>query len=769
MTPLHRLEELLLNLFNVDELWRWVRQRWPDQGLDRLISSDLSPALRTHELVEALKRRGLIDAAFFLHLVAARPRRKEAIREVERCWMEQGAANPFRALVPEDPQSGLLLDAFVDTENASYLYYVHTMDGTLTWISEGWSHDALVKHYQQRMATGELNIRDMLVDPTMADHLIRHMLEKDVHRAEEAVLSHVEAVRGGASRPRAYLNLSPRVQPNYAYIRLVDGRVERKLRVAFKPQVIAALVGLGDITDVAGGSLHHRVEVDGTVWEIRVQGQMWVPFQSSFADIFAFSDEPIVIFDPRGNITRANRAATRLLGPAHRCTPHDLRGLPIWDFLPPDTCALLRRRLEATSRQLLRFRRLLNARGASAACLAENLDRLKLHHDTYHVPLRCVERSRRGALRPVYRFHQVKIGFAIIDPDTYHPLRFVARIHLPTAVEAHQRVAAMGEPAWHMLLESHRSLRHAMDRRGGYRTLLDAHTGRLLPRADSEGEVLMDLRIPRTRSVVLLLANLSRSYEIVHLLNQKGEIGDRILRRFVMRLREGVSKAIQRHHGFIVRFSGDTVLAVFGLQEDLLRYTLTERPPERHPTLSPAQQKQVREATLHAHETLPDAEARERAVASPHVQGLRAAVGIRDAYVALRDDYNACLARNMPLEPTRREAGLRVALHQGLVVAGDMGPRAIRADREMPADLRWIVPSNQSFEVLGEAVSLLYRVVDKTDADNMIRIRFTEPFRAVLQKEASNEFAVGHTSESVRLTDLGHYPIWDLVGPPDRR
>ncbi len=86
-TPESQLNTLLRSLFTADELRRWVH----DQSRDYSEISDLLPEQTgvvqvVNVAIDAMTRRGLIDAEFFQKLTMARPRRQDDIDRVATIW-----------------------------------------------------------------------------------------------------------------------------------------------------------------------------------------------------------------------------------------------------------------------------------------------------------------------------------------------------------------------------------------------------------------------------------------------------------------------------------------------------------------------------------------------------------------------------------------------------------------------------------------------------------------------------------------------------------
>lgn len=95
MPPLAQLEHLFLSLFTEAELRRFLAGRTATAGLDAHIGGR-TPAEVAFEVAALLSRHGSIDAALFVDLVSARPRRREDIERVGRAfgWVPPAAGSP---------------------------------------------------------------------------------------------------------------------------------------------------------------------------------------------------------------------------------------------------------------------------------------------------------------------------------------------------------------------------------------------------------------------------------------------------------------------------------------------------------------------------------------------------------------------------------------------------------------------------------------------------------------------------------------------------
>ena len=91
MTPQAELEKLLRALFSPDELTRWLRAHPDTQEIADLVAPGAAVNV-VFDAVQALDRRGLVDAAFFDRLVAERKRREADIRAVQAAWSAEAPA-----------------------------------------------------------------------------------------------------------------------------------------------------------------------------------------------------------------------------------------------------------------------------------------------------------------------------------------------------------------------------------------------------------------------------------------------------------------------------------------------------------------------------------------------------------------------------------------------------------------------------------------------------------------------------------------------------
>ncbi len=85
------LEELLVQLFETEELRRWMHKYFPEEVIHELPGEATSCAVTSHKAVGLLERRGLINDSLFDFLVEARGQRREEIDAV-RVMTAQAAA-----------------------------------------------------------------------------------------------------------------------------------------------------------------------------------------------------------------------------------------------------------------------------------------------------------------------------------------------------------------------------------------------------------------------------------------------------------------------------------------------------------------------------------------------------------------------------------------------------------------------------------------------------------------------------------------------------
>lgn len=103
MDPLVALERLLLGLYSVDELRRFLRFGEEGRALVlELPEGPVSPAAFVHASVEQLARRGMLTSDFFERLVAERPGRVDEIRPLE--GMLKAVRGPHVTGAESDPR-----------------------------------------------------------------------------------------------------------------------------------------------------------------------------------------------------------------------------------------------------------------------------------------------------------------------------------------------------------------------------------------------------------------------------------------------------------------------------------------------------------------------------------------------------------------------------------------------------------------------------------------------------------------------------------------
>lgn len=89
------MEALLVELFDMDELRRWMHTYFPQELIHELPGEAASCAVMTHEAVGLLRRHGLIDDSFFDSLVEARAQRRGEIDAVRALQARAAASRPL--------------------------------------------------------------------------------------------------------------------------------------------------------------------------------------------------------------------------------------------------------------------------------------------------------------------------------------------------------------------------------------------------------------------------------------------------------------------------------------------------------------------------------------------------------------------------------------------------------------------------------------------------------------------------------------------------
>ncbi len=100
ITPLGALYELLLDLFEGEELRRWLLFGPDADIIHELPGGGATNASIVKTTIEALKRRGRIDAGFFARLTWVRDRRRDAIAAVAALWVEAEVDEPGSSRTP---------------------------------------------------------------------------------------------------------------------------------------------------------------------------------------------------------------------------------------------------------------------------------------------------------------------------------------------------------------------------------------------------------------------------------------------------------------------------------------------------------------------------------------------------------------------------------------------------------------------------------------------------------------------------------------------
>jgi len=93
MTSENALYQLLLDLFNADELRRWLRFDAEASVIVKdLPSATASVSELVDKVVDCLVRHGLVDPGFFARIRDARPRRSAEIDRVAALWQKRSAS-----------------------------------------------------------------------------------------------------------------------------------------------------------------------------------------------------------------------------------------------------------------------------------------------------------------------------------------------------------------------------------------------------------------------------------------------------------------------------------------------------------------------------------------------------------------------------------------------------------------------------------------------------------------------------------------------------
>lgn len=99
MTPSkeERLCKFLAEAFSPDELRRWIAFKYPAVSPD--LPAEATPAAYAFAVVEAARKRGLIGAGFFDHLLTERPRLRAELDELRKDWSDHWVADPSHTAI----------------------------------------------------------------------------------------------------------------------------------------------------------------------------------------------------------------------------------------------------------------------------------------------------------------------------------------------------------------------------------------------------------------------------------------------------------------------------------------------------------------------------------------------------------------------------------------------------------------------------------------------------------------------------------------------
>jgi hypothetical protein len=150
--PAGMLHGLVVSLFSAEEFRCFLRQGPECEVLDALPGMNASAVEVIGQGLDALERRGRIDAAFFERLQEARSGRTEAIRRVAELWSQRVAPAPvaqtrgadggrsaaarWSSLRISAHVSGLLVVGLVAVEAPTYLVALAAM-GLMTTLGVG--------------------------------------------------------------------------------------------------------------------------------------------------------------------------------------------------------------------------------------------------------------------------------------------------------------------------------------------------------------------------------------------------------------------------------------------------------------------------------------------------------------------------------------------------------------------------------------------------------------------------------------------------------
>ncbi|MCY1009896.1 hypothetical protein OV079_30915 [Nannocystis pusilla] len=170
---MHALFSLLMSLFSIDEMRRWIASRFEREVLYSL-PDRAPPESFALEFINTLKRLGLLDEHFFALLRAERPRRKSEIDRVEVLCRPYLPVRPLvKAATRWKPTPGELMDALLKLSREQIAQVVRLADdeGISAPITRsGAAHTKMV--HRTRMPVRELVSQGPEALQRLADALV---------------------------------------------------------------------------------------------------------------------------------------------------------------------------------------------------------------------------------------------------------------------------------------------------------------------------------------------------------------------------------------------------------------------------------------------------------------------------------------------------------------------------------------------------------------------------------------------------------------------
>ncbi|MFZ6182255.1 hypothetical protein ACOXH8_26205 [Nannocystis pusilla] len=172
--PMRALFSLLMSLFSIDDMRRWIASRFEREVLSILPDSSSPESFAVH-FVSTLQRRGLIDEHFFNLLRADRPRRKSEIDHVEQLFTATSTATrpQLKATTRWKPTPDELMDALLKLSREQIAQVVRLADdeGISAPITRsGAAHTKMV--HRTRMPVRELVSQGPEALQRLADALV---------------------------------------------------------------------------------------------------------------------------------------------------------------------------------------------------------------------------------------------------------------------------------------------------------------------------------------------------------------------------------------------------------------------------------------------------------------------------------------------------------------------------------------------------------------------------------------------------------------------